>query len=51
MSPVNSEIAVIGIELANNSFHVVDPDRRGAIAPEAQNVRNGSKAVMLKTSK
>jgi hypothetical protein len=32
MSPkVNSAIAVIGIDVGKNSFHVVAPDKRGAI--------------------
>jgi transposase len=32
MSPkLNSEIAVIGIDIGKNSFHVVGLDRRGAI--------------------
>ena len=32
MSPkFNSEIAVIGIDIGKNSFHVVGPDRRGAL--------------------
>ena len=31
MSHLNSEIAVIGIDIGKNSFHVVGQDRRGAI--------------------
>ena len=28
---INSEIAVIGIDIGKNSFHIVGLDRRGAI--------------------
>ena len=31
MSPVNSRIAAIGIDIGKNSFHVVGQDERGAI--------------------
>ena len=31
MSPLNSRIAAIGIDIGKNSFHVVGQDERGAI--------------------
>ena len=31
MSPLSSEIAVIGIDIGKNSFHLAGQDERGAI--------------------
>ena len=31
LQKLNSEIAVIGIDIGKNSFHMVDQDQRGAI--------------------
>ena len=31
LQKLNSEIAVIGIDIGKNSFHIVGQDRRGAI--------------------
>jgi transposase len=33
MSHLNSGIAVIGIDIGKNSFHLVGQDRRGTIVP------------------
>jgi len=49
MSPkLNSGIAVIGIDIGKNSFHVVGLDRRGAIVLR-QNWSRGQVATRLAT--